>query len=269
MSVQFISSIGNRLENEDQYNVILNIDGKDLTKHDINLYCIFDGHGGDFVSKYLHHYVPSLLMDIAVKHPCKKTEIIKMFKSIQDKLKTKYYDKTLECGSTCLVVKQFMEENNMYLEIFNIGDCRCVLCNYINLAIPLTKDHKPNYPDECARIMKINKNKIKYAYNDVPRINGLSVSRSIGDISAEPEVIYIPDMFRYKINKNDKFIVLACDGLWDVLSSQDVVNFILFKCYDIHSGKKNNYSNVSNDLVNLALSKGTTDNVTIIIVFFQ
>jgi serine/threonine protein phosphatase PrpC len=42
----------------------------------------------------------------------------------------------------------------------------------------------------------------------------------------------MPDIFLYKLEKNDKFFVMACDGLWDVLQNQDVVNFVLTNCYD-------------------------------------
>ena len=88
--------------------------------------------------------------------------------------------------------------------------------------------------------------------------------KTFGDLSAEPYVTCQPDIFKYKISSCDKFIVLACDGLWDVLSNNDVVNFILLK---YHSD--NEKQNIATDLAKHAIAKGSTDNISIIIVFFD
>ena len=58
------------------------------------------------------------------------------------------------------------------------------------------------------------------------RIKDLSLSRA-GDVEATPYVCHLPQIYRYKINNNDKFVIFACDGLWDVLSNKKVVNFVL------------------------------------------
>ena len=59
-----------------------------------------------------------------------------------------------------------------------------------------------------------------------------------------------------------KFIVLACDGLWDVLTNQDVVNFINEELY-----KKEKNIDISKKLAEYAISKGSTDNISIIIIY--
>ncbi|MEK7801575.1 MAG: PP2C family protein-serine/threonine phosphatase, partial [Pseudomonadota bacterium] len=137
-----------------------------------------------------------------------------------------------------------------------------------NVGIPLTKDHKPNWPEETARIKALN-GQIVFDGCDW-RIKDLSVSRAFGDISAEPYVTCMPDIFRYKLTSEDKFMVVACDGLWDVLGTQDVTNYILETYYDISNGKRIGRNiNVAKQLAKLAIDKGSTDNVTAIVVFFK
>ena len=62
------------------------------------------------------------------------------------------------------------------------------------------------------------------------RIKDLSLSRAFGDLDASPFVTHEPEIYKYKLSSKDKFMVLACDGLWDVLSNQEVVNFVLECC---------------------------------------
>lgn len=161
----------------------------------------------------------------------------------------------------------FKQQDDTYLNILNTGDCRCIICRD-NFALPLTKDHKPHWPEENRRIIKTG-GKIVFDGFDF-RIKDLSVSRAFGDTDATPFVSHRPDIFRYKIEKSDKFIVLACDGLWDVLSNDEVVNFILITSYDQSLTKRivDNNVNVAKKLAEYALTKGSTDNISVIIAFF-
>ena len=72
----------------------------------------------------------------------------------------------------------------------------------------------------------------------------------------------MPEIYRYKINENDKFVIFACDGLWDVISNKKAVNFVL------HQIKKNKLKkNISKQLAQFAIAEGSTDNVTVSILF--
>ena len=93
------------------------------------------------------------------------------------------------------------------------------------LLLQLTQDHKPNDKNERSRINKLG-GKIYYDGYDW-RIKDLSLSRAFGDIEAKPFVSHLPQIYRYKINNNDKFIIFACDGLWDVISNKKAINFVL------------------------------------------
>jgi serine/threonine protein phosphatase PrpC len=267
MSIHSVSLKGKRPANEDRHDIIINLDEKDKSKAPINYYAVYDGHGGKFVSKFLHDHLSQCFIDKRVEYPLKKAFVKKVYEFWQNTLKTNFKINATNAGSTCLVVIQFKQNDSEYLNILNTGDCRCVI-NRNNIAMALTKDHKPNWPEENMRIKKLGGTVVFDGFDW--RINDLSVSRAFGDITAEPFVSFMPDIFRYKLSQNDKFIILACDGLWDVMENQDVVNFILENCYDIETGSRiNKHVNIAKKLAETAIMKGTTDNVSIVIVFLN
>ena len=137
-----------------------------------------------------------------------------------------------------------------------------------NIGMALSKDHKPNWPEEAIRIKSLGGEILFDGYDW--RIHDLSVSRAFGDISAEPHVTNMPDIYKYKISCDDKFLIVACDGLWDVFSNQDVANFVLENCYDIQTNVRiNKHINIAKKLGEFAIAKGSGDNITIIVVFLN
>ena len=98
--------------------------------------------------------------------------------------------------------------------------------------------------------------------------SGLSVSRAFGDLDAEPILTCMPDMYKYKLTKEDKFFIVACDGLYDVLSSDYIVDFVLEHCFDPYTEEHINKNiNIAEKLAHHAVKKGSTDNVSICVVF--
>ena len=258
--IYFSSLIGLRDMNEDTHNIIVT--------NNINMYGIYDGHGGDFTSKFLSKYLPIYILNNIKKSPLRKKQIISIFDHIQKMLKKKHRENATKTGSTCLICLQYKFDNfDKIISIINLGDSRGIICRN-NSAFPLSKDHKPSWPEEKNRIENLN-GKIYFDGFDW-RIHDLSVSRAFGDLYAYPHVCQTPDVFNYKISSDDKFIVLACDGLWDILSNQDVINYILFLCYnDDLSIRINKNLNITKKLAEYAIKKGSTDNVSIIIIFLD
>jgi serine/threonine protein phosphatase PrpC len=149
--------------------------------------------------------------------------------------------------------------NNPMLWMVNVGDSRAVLCNNKYEAIPLTIDHKPNSKTEKKRIENLGGH-IKFDGVDW-RIKDLSLSRAIGDLDTSPYVTHYPEVFRYRLNREDKFVIFACDGLWDVFSNKDAVKFV-------NNLLKNKYSgNIAKKIAEEAIKKGSYDNVTVNILF--
>ena len=273
MITHSISLIGKRDKNEDQHDIIININNEYENMNKINFFAIYDGHGGKDVSKYLKENLSNYFTDKInqfniTDHINFKKYIEKIFDHIQSKLELKLKNISYTIGSTALIIIMFKHNNDIYSYIANIGDCRSILCDGKNIPRQLTKDHKPNQPNEKNRIKKIG-GKIYFDGYDW-RIGDLSVSRSFGDIDSTPFVTHKPDIFKYKIKKNDKFIIIACDGLWDVMNNKNVIKFILDKMKNIKitemSGNSNN--NIAYLLASHAINKGSTDNISIIIIFF-
>lgn len=109
------------------------------------------------------------------------------------------------------------------LYVANVGDCRAVLCTTDGLAVELTKDHKAVLPEEKARIEASG----GFVHNG--RLDGiLAISRGFGDLAHKQDghLIATPDIYERVVSNEDEFLLLASDGLFDVLSSQQCVNFI-------------------------------------------
>ena len=265
MNIYSISKRGKRDQNEDAENIIINSNNSNTTQAKINLYAVYDGHGGKFVSKYLSENLPKYFLNPQTVYPLSGKYIRNSFKEIQSTLEKKYEDKCTFCGSTCLVAVDYVYEKRRFIDVMNAGDSRCIISRN-NKANVVTKDHKPNWPEEKERIKKMGGEIIFDGYDW--RIGDLSVSRAFGDLDNKPYISANPEIFRYKINKNDQFLLLACDGLWDVFDNQEAVNFIISNSYDLEHNRINKKINIARLLADSALQKGTTDNVTIIIVFF-
>ena len=238
-----VSYKGLRDANEDELDLQMSTDPK--------LFAIYDGHGGEDVSSFLKKELPSYFKN--QKLPIKKSYIYDSFKQLQEKLVKTHPINSQEMGSTCLCALQ----QNDRLEVFNCGDCRCVIGNN-QKSIQITTDHKPNEQNEKKRLSKIKGNEEIYLDDDIWRIGPLSVSRSFGDTDTAPYITSKPDIFTHKLSSGDDFMVLACDGIWDVMSNKEVVDFVY-----------QNPQNSVRKLASHALKLGSTDNISAIIVFFD
>ena len=265
MNVHSVSLKGLREDNEDKHIVLINSDSKNKQLNSVNFFAIFDGHGGRRVSEYLYKNLPQFFLNKNVKYPLKREYVKTVYDNIQNNLKKAGIAK--RCGSTALIVINYKVNNENFLNILNTGDCRAILCRN-NIAIPLTKDHKPKWPEEKHRITRLG-GKITFDGYDY-RIKDLSVSRAFGDIDTTPYVTHLPDIFKYKLEASDKFVILTCDGSLETICDHEMVNFILTNCYDSTLKKRINKNiNIAEKLGEYAIKKGSTDNVTIIVIFFD
>ncbi|KAL4141709.1 hypothetical protein QTP88_004298 [Uroleucon formosanum] len=132
--------------------------------------------------------------------------------------------------SGCTAVMALLVNNKLY--VANAGDSRCVV-SVDGKAHDMSKDHKPEDEPELKRICKAGGR----VSNDGRVNGGLNLSRALGDHNykknkdlpnTEQMITALPDVTVLDITPdNNNFIVLACDGIWNSLSSQEVVDFIL------------------------------------------
>ncbi|KAL7150670.1 hypothetical protein ABFS83_05G129800 [Erythranthe nasuta] len=129
--------------------------------------------------------------------------------------------------SGCTACVAIIRENQ--LVVANAGDSRCIISRN-GQAYNLSMDHKPDLEVERERILKAG------GFIHAGRVNGsLNLSRAIGDMEfkqnkilpAEKQIVTAdPDINIVELCDDDEFIVLACDGIWDCMSSQQLVDFV-------------------------------------------
>lgn len=183
-------------------------------------------------------------------------------------------DDYVQSGSTAVVA---VKKGNM-LYVANAGDSRAVVCKGTQ-ALALSEDHKPILDKERARIEAAGGFLSEIA--GMYRVNGnLNLSRAIGDLKykinskiarSEQIITAEPEVKQIEINEEFKFFVLACDGVWDVMSNQEVIDFVMDK---LEKGEK--ISEISMQLLDKCLATDPRltrgvgcDNMTVLIVSFM
>lgn len=250
-SIYFASLKGHRPRNEDKH----------IFYHDkfIKVFGICDGHGSDKVSSYLSELIPVLFANHKFDIPINPRQVYNIYSIIQKSILNKPFG--LSSGSTCILV--IVSADNLWC--INVGDSRAVLFNG-SKPLPLSSDHKPIMPSEKSRIIN---NGGKITYDGVCyRINGLSLSRSFGD-GDSPFTPPKPDILSRTLTSKDKFFIIGCDGLFDVIDNNSAVNFVLFNCYDENNKRINKKINIADKLAHFAIQNGSDDNVSVIVVFLD
>ncbi|CAN3374581.1 hypothetical protein DIURU_001020 [Diutina rugosa] len=140
----------------------------------------------------------------------------------------------------------------------NVGDSRIVLCRR-GTPYRLSYDHKATDVNEINRIREqgglIMKN----------RVNGvLAVTRSLGDSYMKDLVIGKPFTTQTTITDEDEFMIIACDGVWDVISDSKACQFVVDQF-----AEQLDVQTVAKRLCQLAMDLSTTDNVTVMVVKFE
>eukprot|EP00587_Corethron_hystrix_P010002 CAMPEP_0113322784 /NCGR_PEP_ID=MMETSP0010_2-20120614/15837_1 /TAXON_ID=216773 ORGANISM="Corethron hystrix, Strain 308" /NCGR_SAMPLE_ID=MMETSP0010_2 /ASSEMBLY_ACC=CAM_ASM_000155 /LENGTH=228 /DNA_ID=CAMNT_0000181401 /DNA_START=331 /DNA_END=1014 /DNA_ORIENTATION=- /assembly_acc=CAM_ASM_000155 len=191
---------------------------------------VYDGHGGrdivDFLDDYLEENVARELKlvddDASVLQRIERAFLITDIQSRQANI--------LTSGATVVVCLIERTPSHTTLYAANCGDARAVLSRN-GVARRLTHDHKADDPEEIARIETAGGFIIR---NRVLGI--LAVSRSLGDHALKEYVIGQPFLFDIVLEDTDKFVILACDGVWDVMTDQNAVD-IIKKFSDPHDKK--------------------------------
>lgn len=188
------------------------------------LFGVFDGHSGSRCSQVARLAVPALAKKFYEPTEVSKGApfLSKVFSELDHSLKDKCGDGS---GSTACVVLVTAS----HIVCANCGDSRAVLCRG-GKTIELSHDHKPENPEETARIQAAG------GHVESNRVNGeLAMSRAIGDFRYKQQselpddkqlVIAVPEIIHVERDKSDEFVIVACDGIWDVLSNEEAVEFV-------------------------------------------
>lgn len=232
------------------------------------------------------HYAATELLDMESK-VARGDQQKSLFRTKGGGNKSDAGDVFRKAGSTCVMalvrgaggVKAKMQS---VLTVGWVGDSRAVLCRG-GKAIEVSKDHKAERDDEKARI--------RAAGGTVDRqgrlYGDLAVSRAFGDLQhkgrelkaivsngpfckpgeedfgSEGTLIALPDVLQIPLTSQDEFVILASDGLWDVLTSEQAVNFVRF-----HLQRHGDVRKAAVELVDKALDLHSLDNVSAVVIAF-
>lgn len=238
-------------------------------KKDINVFGVFDGHGGKEISKFVsNHFIEELIanknlstdMSLALKetflkmdelmqksdgkkelksllkksreedeifnkkHDIKETQMDAYLKSLLNK------DDNIAFFKGCTACVCIIDNKLQKIYFANAGDSRVILCKK-GVAYRMSIDHKPELELERNRILKASG-----WVNSFGRINGnLNLSRCLGDLEykqnkklppQEQIITAYPDVIEEKMSKDNDFIIIGCDGIWDCIQDQDVCDII-------------------------------------------
>ncbi|KAF6141251.1 hypothetical protein GIB67_024335 [Kingdonia uniflora] len=223
------------------------------------IFCgVFDGHGpwGHFVAKHVRESMPPCLLrnwqeSLAVisldpdfnfgsdkklnRLDVWKRSYLRTCAAIDQELEQHRGIDAYHSGTTAITI---VRQGDL-LFIANVGDSRAVLGTTSDdgslVAVPLTVDFKPNLPQEAERIIQCNGR--VFCLNDEPGVHrvwlpqqetpGLAMSRAFGDYCVKDfGLISVPEVTQRSITSKDQFVVLATDGVWDVVSNQEAVDII-------------------------------------------
>jgi len=224
---------------------------------------IFDGHGGTRAS----FTAKTHMTKIFESYPFCLQEPVTAVKQTYQKTEEKYLElyprnNGFE-GTTAVVV--ILAKNRNRVIVANTGDSRCIVFGKGQVRFQ-TIDHKPSLPSEYDRINNLG-GRVGYELDDSPRVfgrnglGGLALSRAIGDTFYGEMVPVDPDVTEFNLNSEDEYIVLASDGVWDVMTSFDVCDLISMLMEKGVGAQK-----ACDILVQRALVLGSSDNVTAIVV---
>lgn len=247
---------------------------------------VCDGHGafGHHCSEYIAEHFPKRLSSFYKANYITKTKteiFSKTFSFFNEELtKNKKVD-TILSGSTCNVLL-FLYNS---LTCANVGDSRAVLCRYIDnkyTAVDLSRDHNPNEKDEADRIISkgghisqfmdqktkkfVGPKRIWLKNSDIP---GLAMSRSFGDeIGHTIGISSLPEVREFEYEGNEKFIIIASDGIWEFIDSKESVEIMkdFYEKGDAQGGMETLAKEAFN---RWKKEEKTVDDITLVVIFYE
>eukprot|EP00300_Choanocystis_sp_HF-7_P024816 c26367_g1_i1.p1 GENE.c26367_g1_i1~~c26367_g1_i1.p1 ORF type:complete len:499 (-),score=109.99 c26367_g1_i1:187-1683(-) len=287
----FVTAQGTRSHMEDRCVIQTDFCDKDSMRCLIG---VFDGHAGDEAADHALYRLPELIArDVAHLTADPKACLEQCFLECDREFLDSIAGSELDAGTTACVC--VLSDASLF--VANAGDCKAVLSRG-NVAVDLCQEHKPASDGERQRIesvggrvtvehelaleqlsgLKLQDKRVRdtahksMRFVTIGRVNGeLSVSRGFGDQRFKGEkafewegvtgdlVTASPDVYQYEWGPDDNFIIVATDGLWDVFSSQEAVDFVTKRCWTFSRDPKQ----ICEELKEEALLRGSLDNITV------
>eukprot|EP01103_Thecamoeba_quadrilineata_P000314 TRINITY_DN10268_c0_g1_i1.p1 TRINITY_DN10268_c0_g1~~TRINITY_DN10268_c0_g1_i1.p1 ORF type:complete len:269 (-),score=38.50 TRINITY_DN10268_c0_g1_i1:58-864(-) len=217
-------------------------------------FAVFDGHGGKTAALYCQQHFHNVIQEeLANATDLDNDEnVFKVIRSSYQKTDEAMKPSVPSAGACVVTALVRVKSNNQrVLYCANAGDSRGVL-NRGGKAVNLSFDHKASNLEECQRVEAAG----GFIKNE--RVNGMiAITRALGDHCMKSYIISEPHIEAVELNDDDTLLILACDGVWDVLSCQDAVDLVKDETDPTQMAKK---------ILVHAIKGGSTDNITVMVV---
>ncbi|KAM3412948.1 hypothetical protein ACQJBY_004234 [Aegilops geniculata] len=242
-----------------------------------DFFAVYDGHGGARVAEACRERMHVVLAEEVARLRCRpgargwKEALEASFARVDGEVVAGAggddgeESRSRTVGSTAVVAVV----GRRRIVVANCGDSRAVLSRG-GVAVPLSTDHKPDRPDELQRVEAAGGRVINWNGSRV--LGVLSTSRSIGDYYLKPYVSAEPEVTAVERTGKDEFLLLASDGLWDVVSNQEACR-VARSCLtgraaaafpESVSGRS--AADAAALLAELAITRGSKDNISVVVV---
>ncbi|XP_048393884.1 protein phosphatase 1A isoform X1 [Stegostoma tigrinum] len=262
---------GWRIEMEDAHTAVIGL------PHGLeawSFFAVYDGHAGSQVARYCcEHLLDHITntQDFKVTDGMTEPTVEKVksgirtgFLQIDEHMRTISEKRHGSDRSGSTAVGVMVSPKHIYF--INCGDSRGLLCRNGKVHF-FTQDHKPSNPQEKERIQNAGGSVM------IQRVNGsLAVSRALGDFDykcvhgkgpTEQLVSPEPEVYEIERSADDQFIILACDGIWDVMGNEEICEFVKSRLE-----VSNDLEKVCNQIVDTCLYKGSRDNMSVVLICF-
>uniref|UniRef100_A0A8C6RL77 Protein phosphatase 1E n=1 Tax=Nannospalax galili TaxID=1026970 RepID=A0A8C6RL77_NANGA len=257
-SIHAIKNMRRKMEDKHvcipDFNMLFNLEDQEEQAY----FAVFDGHGGVDAAIYasVHLHVNLVRQEMFPHDPAEA--LCRAFRVTDERFVQKAARESLRCGTTGVVT--FIRGN--MLHVAWVGDSQVMLVRK-GQAVELMKPHKPDREDEKQRIEALGGCVVWFG---AWRVNGsLSVSRAIGDAEHKPYICGDADSASTVLDGTEDYLILACDGFYDTVNPDEAV-----KVVSDHLKENNGDSSmVAHKLVASARDAGSSDNITVIVVFLR
>lgn len=263
---------------EDVHRIVPVLDSTDENLKNWSYLGIYDGHGGRQIADFLETSLEqTIVQELKLQDDATMEERLSRAFLITDMNSKKLNITTSGATAVCALLASSFESNTTSRKLYvaNVGDSRAVLVSSLlpgdaakvppetessYFATRLSFDHRAEDEQEQQRIKEaggfITRNRV---------LGILAVSRSFGDHGMKDFVIACPHYSEVDLMDcgHCPLLILACDGVWDVLTDQEAADVLIEKYKKIGGP----FDDAAELLVTLAIEKGSADNVTAIVVF--